>query len=329
MDSRKDQDILAIARAVLRQEAEAVSALVDRIGPDFEKALELMYRCRGRIVVTGMGKSGQISRKISATLTSTGTPSLYLHPSESLHGDIGMLGKEDLLLVVSNSGETEDILRMLPTVELMKLPIVAILGQVDSTIGHASDAVLDASVDREACPMDLAPTTSTTAAMAMGDALAMALLELRGLQPDDFALYHPGGALGKKLLTTVAALMHTGAAVPLVPEDMIMRQAIAVITEKRLGITGVVDHDGVLVGAITDGDLRRGLARDDHMLDQRAHDIMTPNPKWVLDTDLAVHALAVMEDHEITSLFVMSDKKNHRPEGLIHIHDILRSGIRR
>jgi arabinose-5-phosphate isomerase len=329
MGSRKEQDSLAVARAVLRQEAEAVAVLVDRIGPDFEKAVDLMYRCHGRIVVTGMGKSGQISRKIAGTLTSTGTPSLYLHPSESLHGDIGMLGKDDLLLAVSNSGETEDILRMLPAVEAMKVSIVAILGRVDSTIGHAADVVLDASVEREACPMDLAPTTSTATAMAMGDALAMALLELRDFQPEDFALYHPGGTLGKKLLTTVAALMHTGEAVPLVRMDMIMRDVIAVITEKRLGITGVVDHDGMLVGAITDGDLRRGLARDDHMLDQKASGVMTPDPKWVLDTDLAVRALAVMEDHEITSVFVMQDKERRQPEGLIHIHDILRSGIRR
>ncbi|UCD37118.1 MAG: KpsF/GutQ family sugar-phosphate isomerase [Fidelibacterota bacterium] len=329
MSNRKKKDVRAAAKDVLRHEAEAVSALIDRIGPEFDQAVQLMFDCRGRVVVTGMGKSGQISRKIAATLTSTGTPSLYLHPSESLHGDIGMLSKDDLLLVVSNSGETEDILKMLPTVELLKVPVVAILGRVASTIGHAADVALDASVEREACPMDLAPTTSTTAALALGDALAMALLELREFKPEDFAHYHPGGALGKKLLTTVTALMHTGDALPLVHMDTVMREVIALITKKNLGITGVVDDEGILVGAITDGDLRRGLARDDHMLDLNASEVMTPNPKWVLATDLAVHALATMEDHSITSLFVMDEKNHSRPQGLIHIHDILKSGIRR
>lgn len=329
MGDRQKRDILVVARAVIREEAEAVSALVERIGPEFERAVDLIYRCDGRVVVTGMGKSGQISRKIAATLTSTGTPALYIHPSEALHGDLGMLEKTDLLLVVSNSGETEDILRMLPTIEVLKVPIVAILGRMDSAIERRADIALDASVEREACPMDLAPTTSTAAALALGDALAMALLELREFKPEDFALYHPGGSLGKKLLTTVASLMHSGDDLPLVPLDTVMRQAIFVISEKGLGIAGVVDDDGRLVGCIADGDLRRGLERDNHMLNREAREVMTPNPKCILKTDLAVRALAVMEDHSITSLFVVEENDYQRPLGLIHIHDILKSGIRR
>jgi arabinose-5-phosphate isomerase len=329
MPAEKKKNTTDVARQVLLQEAEAVKTLADRIGPDFERAVNLIYHCQGRVVVTGMGKSGQISRKISATLTSTGTPALYIHPSEGLHGDLGMLAKTDLLLAVSNSGETDDILRMLPTVEVLQVPIVAILGRMDSTIARRADVALDASVEREACPMDLAPTTSTTAALALGDALAMALLELRDFKAEDFALYHPGGSLGKKLLTTVASMMHSGDALPLVSEDILMRQAIFVISEKGLGITGVIDTEGRLIGAITDGDLRRGLERDDHMLNLEAKKVMTRNPKHVLSTDLAVHALAVMEDHSITSLFVMEKGDLERPAGLIHIHDFLKSGIRR
>jgi arabinose-5-phosphate isomerase len=329
MPAEKKKNTADIARQVILQEAEAVKTLADRIGPDFERAVDLMYQCQGRVVVTGMGKSGQISRKISATLTSTGTPALYIHPSEGLHGDLGMLAKTDLLLAVSNSGETEDILRMLPTVEVLQVPIVAILGRMDSTIARRADVALDASVEREACPMDLAPTTSTTAALALGDALAMALLELRDFKAEDFALYHPGGSLGKKLLTTVASMMHSGDSLPLVNEDILMRQAIFVISERGLGITGVIDTEGRLVGAITDGDLRRGLERDDHMLNLEAKKVMTRNPKHVISTDLAVHALAVMEDHSITSLFVMEKGDLERPVGLIHIHDFLKSGIRR
>lgn len=323
------KDILSIARNVIRQEGAAVLALEDRIGPEFEQAVKLIYECQGRVVVAGMGKSGQISRKIATTLASTGTPALYMHPSDGLHGDLGMLSRTDLLLLVSNSGETEDILRILPTVDILGVPIVAILGRVDSTIGRKADVVLDASVEREACPMDLAPTTSTTAALAMGDALAMALLELRDFKLEDFALYHPGGALGKKLLTTVASLMHAGEELPLIHKATPMHQAILVISEKGLGITGVIDDDRQLIGAITDGDLRRVLERGNNMMELNAVQVMTPNPKWIIDSDLAVHALATMEDHAITSLFVMVPEDQHHPCGLIHIHDILKTGIRR
>jgi len=329
MTAGKPKDILAIGRRVIRQEAQALQTLKDRIGTSFEQAVELMIRRQGRVVVAGMGKSGQISRKIAATLASTGTPALYIHPSDALHGDLGMLSKPDVLLLVSNSGETDDIIRMLPTVEILRVPIIAILGQVDSTLGRKCDVVLDASVEQEACPMNLAPTTSTTAALVMGDALAMALLELRDFKVEDFALYHPGGALGKKLITTVANLMHGAAELPLVHPGTPMAEAILVISEKGLGIAGVVDDGGRLKGAITDGDLRRGLERDRHILDLEARQVMTPDPKWILNTDLAVRALAKMEDHAITSLFVMEEDDHQRPVGLIHIHDILMSGIRR
>ncbi|MCH7858815.1 MAG: KpsF/GutQ family sugar-phosphate isomerase [Candidatus Marinimicrobia bacterium] len=323
------KDILSIARNVIRQEGAAVLALEDRIGPEFEKAVKLIYRCQGRVVVAGMGKSGQISRKIATTLASTGTPALYMHPSDGLHGDLGMLSRSDLLLLVSNSGETDDILRIMPTIDILGIPVVAILGRVDSTIGRKADVTLDASVEREACPMDLAPTTSTTAALAMGDALAMALLELRDFKPEDFALYHPGGALGKKLLTTVASLMHADEELPLIHKATPMHQAILVISEKGLGITGVIDDDRQLIGAITDGDLRRVLERGNNMMELSADQVMTPNPKWILDSDLAVHALATMEDHAITSLFVMTPDDQQHPCGLIHIHDVLKTGIRR
>ena len=323
------KDILSIARNVIRQEGAAVLALEDRIGPEFEKAVKLIYRCQGRVVVAGMGKSGQISRKIATTLASTGTPALYMHPSDGLHGDLGMLSRSDLLLLVSNSGETDDILRIMPTIDILGVPVVAILGRVDSTIGRKADVTLDASVEREACPMDLAPTTSTTAALAMGDALAMALLELRDFKPEDFALYHPGGALGKKLLTTVASLMHADEELPLIHKATPMHQAILVISEKGLGITGVIDDDRQLIGAITDGDLRRVLERGNNMMELSADQVMTPNPKWILDSDLAVHALATMEDHAITSLFVMTPDDQQHPCGLIHIHDVLKTGIRR
>ena len=322
-------DIIGIGRGVLANEAEAVATLQSRIGTEFREAVELLYASRGRVIVFGMGKSGQIARKIAATLTSTGTPALYIHPGDGIHGDLGMLSAGDVVLVVSNSGETEEILKMLPTVKVLQIPVVAILGRVASSLGRRASIVLDASVEREACPMDLAPTTSTTAALAMGDALAMALLELRDFKPEDFALFHPGGALGKKLLTTVETLMHSGEALPLVHGQTLMQEAILVMTEKSLGAVGVVDDSGRLIGCITDGDLRRGLEQGHNLLTRRVDQVMTKDPKWVTSSDLAVRALVVMEDHAITALFVVDGDGGMRPKGLIHIHDVLRAGIRR
>lgn len=326
---RTDEDIIRLAQEVLQKEAEAVMALKERIGANFVKAVDLLYHCEGRVVVCGMGKSGQISRKIAATLASTGTPALFLHPSEALHGDLGMIRKEDVVLVLSNRGETEDILKLLPTIENMGIPVIAILGRSKSTIASKADIVLDAGVEREAGRLDLAPTSSTTAALAMGDALAIVLMEKRDLTPEDFAAYHPDGSLGKQLLTTVHALMHSGNELPFVKADTPMVDAIIMMTEKGLGITGVVDNDGKLVGAITDGDLRRALKLGQPVLDLQAHDVMTHNPKTILKTHLAAQALAEMEDFSITSLFVMENGNGRIPAGLIHIHDILKLGIKR
>ncbi len=306
-----------------------LTAMQRRLGSDFEAAVQLVLECKGRVVVAGAGKSGQISRKIAATLSSTGTPAFYLHPSDALHGDLGMIGRADVLLLVSNSGESQEIIGMLPTIQVFNLPIIAILGRPDSTLGRAANIVLDAAVEREACPMDLAPTTSTTAALAMGDALAMALLDLRDFKPEDFALYHPGGALGKKLLTTIKSLMHTGDSLPLIKADAIMQDAVLEISEKALGVTGVVDDAGHLVGAITDGDLRRGLSRNGNLMSLPVTDFMTVGPKRIGESEMAVAALAAMEDYSITALFVMSGEDERIPIGLIHIHDILRIGIRR
>ncbi|MCH7574583.1 MAG: KpsF/GutQ family sugar-phosphate isomerase [Candidatus Marinimicrobia bacterium] len=322
-------NVLEVGRRVLLQEAEAVTALVDRLGASFEEAVDLIFSCAGRVIVAGMGKSGQISRKIAATLASTGTPAQYLHPSDALHGDLGMVGRGDVLLAVSNSGETEDLLKLLPSLKYLQVPMVAILGQTDSSLGREADIVLDAWVEREACPMDLAPTTSSTAALALGDALAMALLEQRDFRPEDFALFHPGGALGKKLLTTVSDLMHSGDALPLVDLGTPMDNAIEHMTLKRLGITGVVDASGRLVGALTDGDLRRALEKGGEIKGAPVEKFMTPSPKVIDATALAITSLNRMEDHSITSLFIIESEDEGKPVGLIHIHDILRSGINR
>ena len=322
-------NVLEVGRRVLLQEAEAVTALVDRLGSSFEEAVDLIFSCAGRVIVAGMGKSGQISRKIAATLASTGTPAQYLHPSDALHGDLGMVGRGDVLLAVSNSGETEDLLKLLPSLKYLQVPMVAILGQTDSSLGREADIVLDAWVEREACPMDLAPTTSSTAALALGDALAMALLEQRDFRPEDFALFHPGGALGKKLLTTVSDLMHSGDALPLVDLGTPMDNAIEHMTLKRLGITGVVDASGRLVGALTDGDLRRALEKGGEIKGAPVEKFMTPSPIVIDATALAITSLNRMEDHSITSLFVIESENEGKPVGLIHIHDILRSGINR
>ena len=322
-------DILRIGRNVLQMESQAVAALIDKLDDAFVAAVDLIYHCAGRVVVAGSGKSGQISRKIAGTLASTGTPALYLPPGDALHGDLGMVAASDVFLAVSNRGETEDLLGLMPSLEALQVPVVAILGKTDSSLGVAARIVLDAGVEREACPMDLAPTTSSTAALAMGDALAMALLDLRDFKPEDFARYHPGGTLGRNLLTTVASLMHAGADLPLVEAGSAMEQAIATITAKGLGITGVVDGTGRLVGAITDGDLRRAIQNGDDLRGAPVDRYMSAEPKHIGQSALAVTALAAMEDHAITALFVTADDDSGSPVGLVHIHDILRSGIRR
>jgi arabinose-5-phosphate isomerase len=316
--------MLAMGDRVLRLEAESISALRARLDDSFARAVELMYGCRGRVIVTGMGKSGLIGRKIAATLASTGTPAYFLHPAEGVHGDIGMVAKDDLILALSNSGETDEVLAVLPAIKRLAVPLILLTGGPGSTLARQADVILDVGVAEEACPMNLAPTSSTTAALAMGDALAMALLDLRGLGPDDYAALHPRGALGWRSLFRVRDLMHTGHALPVVRETATMKEAIEEMSAKRLGMTTVVDGSGRLVGVITDGDLRRQQLSHGTLLDRRAGECMTANPKRIGADELAARALAVMEG-AITSLVITDDAG--RPGGVIHIHDILRAKI--
>lgn len=274
----------------------------------------------------GLGKSGIVARKIAATLASTGTPAFFVHPVEGLHGDLGMLAKEDIVMILSNSGETDEISRILPLLQRYGNRLIALTGNMNSNLAKAGDVVLDVSVKEEACPFGLVPTASTTAAMALGDALAIALLERRGFKENDFAILHPGGHLGKKWLK-VGELMHTGEAFPMVGEDTAMREAIFEITSKRLGVTGVVDAGGKLVGVITDGDLRRALEKYGDLLNRKASEIMTRNPKWIEEDSLAAKAVQKMEEYSITSLFVFKGEGDRTPVGIIHLHDLLKAGV--
>ncbi len=320
-----DADPLKSAERVLRIEAEAVASLMDRLGEPFLGALEILKTCRGRVVVTGIGKSGLVGRKIAATLASTGTLALFLHPAEGAHGDLGMVARGDVLLVLSNSGETDEILGILPAIKRLGVPLLVMTGNTQSTLARHGDVVLDVSVKEEACPMNLTPTASTTATLAMGDALAVALLELRGLCEEDFALLHPGGILGRRLLLRVEDLMHIADAVPVVPETAEMQQVILEMTGKRFGATGVVDGKGALTGIITDGDLRRHLQKDGRLFEKRARDVMTPRPKTISRDELATKALELMEHHAITSLLIVD--ATGRPTGIVHLHDLLRAKI--
>ena len=319
--------ILDAARKVLRIEAEAVTALNDRINGEFVKAVEMILACSGRVVITGMGKSGLICQKIAATMASTGTPALFLHPAEGVHGDLGMVAKGDVVIAVSNSGETEELTRILPVIKRMGLPMIAMAGKADSTLARAGDVFLDISVKEEACPLQLAPTASTTATLAMGDALAVALLLERGFREEDFALYHPGGALGKRLLLRVEDLMHSGEAVPVVPLETSLKDALYVISSKKLGLTGVIDEQGALVGVFTDGDLRRTIEQGVELLHRPISEFMNRQPKRILRTNLAAKALQRMEEYSITSLFVFEGDEERVPIGIIHLHDLLRAGV--
>jgi arabinose-5-phosphate isomerase len=318
--------ILRRAKEVLNVEVKGIVSLVDRLDDRFVRAVDLLHGCRGKVVVTGMGKSGLICRKIAATLSSTGTPSLFLHSGDGVHGDLGMVMKDDLILALSNSGETEEILKLLPHFKLHGLKLIVMTGKPDSTLGKAGDVVLDVGVKEEACPLGLAPTASTTAALAMGDALAVVLLEKKGFKEEDFALRHPGGILGRKLLLRVEELMHRGDQIPLVHEETPMKEALFEITSKRLGVTGVVDSQGKLVGVITDGDLRRGLERKGDIFNLLAKELMTREPKTIPAETLAAKAVAVMEQYPITSLFVLDNGSEH-PIGVVHLHDLVKAGV--
>ena len=308
------------ARKVLEIEAHAILGLVPRVGESYDRAVEILHGCAGRVVVSGMGKSGLIGQKISATLSSTGTPSLCLHPAEATHGDLGRIVKGDVLLAISYSGETEEMLALIPWMRRLGSPVVAMTGNPLSALAHAADVNLDVSIAKEACPFGLAPTASTTAALAMGDALAMGLLERRGFTIEDFAVLHPGGRIGKKLVR-VEDVMHAGDLAPRVRPDAPMREVLFEMTKKRLGMTTVVDAAGTLLGMISDGDLRRHMERDGYaLLDQTAGQCMTSGPLTVRRRDLATAALAVMEDRKITSLPVVDAAGV--VEGVVHLHDL-------
>ncbi|MBF0165603.1 MAG: KpsF/GutQ family sugar-phosphate isomerase [Magnetococcales bacterium] len=317
--------MLERAREILGMEAEAILAMGNRLDAGFERAVETLHTCRGRVVVTGMGKSGMIGRKIAATLASTGAPAFFLHPAEGSHGDLGMVTRQDVVMILSNSGETGEILALLPVFRRLGVPLIALVGKPESTLARMSDVVLDIGVTREACPMGLAPTSSTTAALAMGDALAVCLLEKRNFGPEQFAFLHPGGALGRRLLIRVADRMHTGPRIPTVEERVRVREALIEITAKRFGMTGVVDARGHLTGVITDGDLRRLMERDGDPLNRVAGEIMTRDPKVIAAEALAVEATHLMERLKITSLFVLSEERV--PVGVIHLHDLLEAGL--
>lgn len=310
----------SVARKVLEIESEAIRDLIGRIDDRFDRAVEVLFACKGRIVVTGMGKSGIIGQKISATLASTGAPSLVLHPADAIHGDLGRIVKGDVVIAISSSGDTAEILALLPTIKRMGVPIVAMTGNPRSALATAAEIHLDASIRQEACPLGLAPTASTTVALALGDALAMALLERRGFTVEDFADLHPGGQLGKKLVR-VEDLMHTGEQIPRVGRAEKMKDVLFEMTRKRLGLTTVVDEGGRLLGMISDGDLRRQMERHGYtLLDRTAEECMTTNPMLIGRRELATRALDFMEQKKITSLLVTDDAG--RVEGVVHLHDL-------
>ncbi|HKZ71726.1 MAG TPA: KpsF/GutQ family sugar-phosphate isomerase [Nitrospirota bacterium] len=316
-------------KRVLAIEARAIEELIGRIDKRFAEAVDILHDSKGRVVVTGMGKSGLIGKKISATFASTGTPSFFLHPAEGIHGDIGMVMREDAVLMISNSGETGEIIALLPPFKRMNLRLICLTGRPLSTLAKNSDVVLDVSVKEEACPMNLVPTASTTVTLAMGDALAVALLEKRGFKEEDFALFHPGGQIGRRLLLTVGEVMHTGSDIPMVDEESTMKDVICVITSKKLGVTTVVDKDKRLAGIITDGDLRRLLERETgrgmNILTLRAKEVMTRNPKVLHKGALAVSAVQIMETYSITSLVILDNDRT--VSGIVHLHDLLKKGI--
>jgi arabinose-5-phosphate isomerase len=322
----KKMDVLDIARKVLKTEAEAVHALAGRLDSNFEKVVDMVFESKGRVVVSGMGKSGLVGKKIAATLASTGTPAFFLHPAEAIHGDLGMVTSADIIIAISNSGETDELVGLIPFLKRFSVGLVSMTGNPGSTLSRVADLNLDISVKEEACPLGVVPTASTTAAMAMGDALAVALLMRRGYREEDFAFFHPGGSLGKKLFVKVKDLMHSGDAVPVVSRETAMTKAVMEISSKRLGMTIVADSAGKVLGIITDGDLRRGIERwGKSVFDMKAAEVMTQNPRTISEDELAAKALSIMEQYSITAL-VVPDSEG-RARGIIHLHDLLKQGI--
>ncbi len=328
-DASRPKDLVGFGREVVSLEIDGLKELERGIGPEFERAVRLLLECSGKVVVCGIGKSGIVARKIAATLSSTGTPSVYLHPVEAVHGDMGMVTVDDVFIAISKSGSGEELAKLLPYLKTIKVKVVSITASAGSRLAEASDIVLLTNVGREACPMDVVPTTSTTAAMVLGDALAVAVFRSRDFGKDDFAKLHPSGALGKRLVLTVGELMHEGDDVPVVSADTPLREALVEIVDKRLGCTGITDSDGRLVGIITDGDLKRILIKNREALDDPVEGLMTRNPRTITPAVLAIEALQKMEiepPSPITQLFVVDEMA--RPIGVVHIHDIIRSGLK-
>jgi arabinose-5-phosphate isomerase len=327
-ERRSDQvNVVDEARRVLKIEAQSILDLSERVDEHFTNAVELLFHCKGKVVLMGMGKSGLVGRKIASTFASTGTPAFFLHPAEGVNGDYGMLAKEDIVIAISNSGETRELLDVLPLIKRYGNRLIALTGNMNSSLAKAGDVYLNIHVKEEACPLGLAPTASTTATLALGDALAIVLMIKKGFDEKDFALLHPGGTLGKRLLLKVEDLMHVGKAFPTVTEKALMKDVIFEITSKRLGVTAVVNGEGHLMGVITDGDLRRALEKFNDLLDRRASEVMTRNPKWIEKDALAAKAVQRMEEYSITSLFVFNQTGDKVPVGIIHLHDLLKAGV--
>ena len=317
-------DFIASGIRTIKLEAEAVSELTDRIDTNFEQACRLILQCQGRVIVTGMGKSGHIGRKIAATLASTGTPAFFVHPGEASHGDLGMITRTDVVIAISSSGSTNEVVTLLPLIKRLGIPLISMTGNRESPLAKAADAWLDINVGKEACPLDLAPTTSTTVTLVMGDALAIALLEAKGFTAEDFAFSHPGGALGRKLLLKVEDVMHSGESLPRVGEQTALRHALLEMTEKGFGMTTVVNDNDELLGVFTDGDLRRALDNAVDINTATVAQVMTRNCKTISKDILAAEALGIMESTKITALVV---EDHQHPVGVLHMHDILRAGI--
>lgn len=320
------EDIIKKGKEVVRIETNAISDLINSIDDEFVKALQILYECKGRVVLTGMGKSGLIARKIVATLNSTGTASIYLHPTDALHGDLGMVRKEDVVIMVSKSGATEELANLIPMLKRLNVKLIAMAGNKDSRLQAECDVLLNVGVKEEACPFDLAPTSSSTAALVMGDALAVVLLQMREFTEEDFAVLHPGGSLGKRLSLSIKEIMHKGESIPVVKEDASIKDVIFEISSKRLGTTAIIDKEGKLTGVVTDGDLRRLLEKTMDIKNLKAKDIMSRNPKVMKDNYLASFALQTMENFKITTLIIVDDL--NKPIGIIHLHDLVNLGIR-
>lgn len=321
----ENEQIRKLGLAVIETEAQMISSLTDRIDQKFVAACHYLHECEGRIIVIGVGKSGHISKKIAATFASTGSPAFFIHPSEAKHGDIGMITKNDVIIAISNSGESEEILTLLPFIKRLDIPLISLTGKPHSTLAKAATINIDVSVEKEACPLGLAPTSSTTAALVMGDALAMALLDKRGFTENDFALSHPGGTLGRRLLLRVQEVMHQNSAIPIVSITATLKEALVEMTQKKLGMTTIVNEIGELMGIFTDGDVRRALDKEVDVHTTSIQHIMSKNPKTITQDMLAAQALHIMETFKITSLVVIDQIR--KPTGIIHIHDILRAGV--